>query len=438
MVKLVKSGDFNTSTDPQLIGSLNTVNGCVNISLIVKQKVDTTPTPFVYLNIYKGNERLTFTSMTNNNLNKMVLVNKIKVLSNYYDSFGNYYTNELTDVVDSEGNCLVFTIENPNLVSDLDFYFTAYRSVNNPQSTILRDGILELDKKAVLTRNISDYKTEIMDGQHKGMSIFNMSCKGDLTNTEYLIYEDAINTLGYFDTANGVHKANQIIAKSTVSTDNSSGIGARTIKILGLNNNFEQVEETIILNGTTEIFLQTQMTDVNSAEVLTSGSLYCNSGTITIYNNDTNGGGSTNPMCSIPLNYGFHQNSQYTVPKGYSLIIQRICVQSHCEDECELLLNKYMWGTNDTNVNKHRLKTYHLHSSNTWKDDLSFIIPEKCRFTITGQVSTAPTGINRVSVNVFGYLKLNNFSVSSNYSHNQDNFINGLDTLPMSIPYHLL
>ena len=156
------------------------------------------------------------------------------------------------------------------------------------------------------------------------------------------------------------------------------------------------------------------MTDVNFAEVSVSGDLYCNAGTITIYNSDTNGGTATNPMCSIPMNYGLHQNPQYTVPLGYTLIIQKFAVVSHCEDECELLINRYKWGNENTGINKHRLKTYHLHSTDSWADDVAFNILEKERLTITGQVGTTPTGINRVSVNVFGYLKKNAFTASSN------------------------
>jgi len=441
MSKLNVCGNFLNSTNEQILGSLNVkgYNGCY-VDIHTRQQTTTTPTPTYTLNVYKSNKRLEqFTNPVSNNIAEMELYKSVNLKCNVSSKNGGSVNenNDYHKTIKTNCNFLVFTISNPS-VADFYYTFCSYADTSPIDNYLFRDKIIDLHTEALLVKNVSDYKTEVQNGQQKGLSAWSMRCKGNLTNTEYLLYDDALTTMGYFDTSGAVHKANQIVVKSTSSNDavpnGGAGLGARSVKITGLNATFGEVDETIFLNGTTEVWANTQMTDVNFAEVVSAGDLYCNAGTITIYNTDTNGGTASNPMCSIPMNYGLHENPQYTVPLGYTLIIHKISVVSHCEDECELTINRYRWGTNDTNIVKHRLKTYHLHSNSSWDADVIYNINEKERFTITAQVATTPTGINRVCVNVFGYLKLNSFTASSQRSDTDTHYIQGKDTLPITLP----
>jgi hypothetical protein len=328
-----------------------------------------------------------------------------------------YNTSEYISEIRSDCKYMFFQLNNPEGLTDALFHLSVHTNDFSIDNCKVRDKVLELEDECLLVRNVGDYKTEIQAQQHKGMTAWSMSAKGDLTNTEYLLYDDAINTLGFFNTSDYSHSAEQIIVKSTSSSDDISGIGGRVLEVNGLDGNFNEITEECFLDGTTEVYLSTHMTEINSIIVKSSGGLFCNAGTITAYNST---GGSTNPQATITMNAGIHHNSQYCVPLGYTLIIHKINVVSHAEDECELIFNRYNW---DTRINKHRLKTFHLHSNNAWEGDVSFNIMEKERFTITAQVATAPTGINRVSCNVFGYLKKNDFISGSSSSYNSQTFI---------------
>lgn len=433
--QIVKNGNFKTSADTIFLGDLNTLGfNCVVINITSKQETTSSPTPIFKLNIYKSNNP--YVVFTTDNIDEMELFKTFNLKCSIKSKNGGIIdeNNDLSQLINCNSRYLIFTMES-SITQDVEFNFSADAQHNSVEEYKARDSYIELNEIGLLTKPITDFKVDVQSNKLKGMSIWSMSCKGDLTNSEYCLYEDAINTLGYFDTSGQIHKANQIVISSTSALDDSSNIGARRVKINGLNASFNEVSEYITMNGLSDIYLSTQMTEVNSAEVVSSGGLYCNAGVIKLFNTDINGGTSSNPMCTIPINYGLHQNSQYCVPLGYSLIIQKVMISSHCEDEAEILLNKYKWGDNDTNINKHRIKTFHLHSSTTVNEDVLLTLKEKERFTITAQTSTVPTGINRVSVEVFGYLKLNKFTQSSNNSYTDAKYIEGQDVLPLNLPY---
>lgn len=420
--RLATAGNFFNDTATQILGSVNVIgyNGCAIDIATSQLQTRLAGAPTYTLNVYKSNKQLSiFADKVNSNIPEMELYKSVPLTCSVSVQQGGLVNknNDYRHTIKTQCNYLVFTLSDVS-IADFRYIFNA-TPINSPiDNYVFRDKQLPLYAEAMVVRNVGDYRTEVQDNQQSGLEAWHMSCKGDLTNAEYLIFEDGLNTLGYLETTTGLHKSNPIRVKSTSTQDavpnGGAGLGARGCKITGLDSQYNPIVQNCVLNGLTEVNLIHNMTEVNFAEVTDAGGLYCNAGTISIYNTDTNGGTSTNPMCSIPLNYGLHQNPQYGVPAGYTLIIQKLSVVSHCEDECELLINRYKWGSENTGILKHRLKTYHLHSSSTWSDDVAFNINEKERFTITGQVATTPTGINRVSVNVFGYLKLNKFTASSN------------------------
>lgn len=427
-----KISSFEDSLNTQFVGEIIT-NGynSVQINLKVHQKVqiEGATIPTYTLNIYETNEAFaSFSNPFSNNVNKMKLIHSINLKCSVYSQYGGNViideNNDYNKVVNSKTKYMFFTISNPS-VKDLQYHFNAISNVNSVEEYKIRDAVIELDDKALLIKPLTNFNTDVQNREHKGISSWNMSVKGDLVSTEYLLYEDGIQTEGYFDTSGGSHKVNQIIAKSSSALDaHPSGIGALSINVFGLDVNYNEVKESIFMNGTTEIFLSKQMTDINYCEVASAGSLYTNAGIITIYNNDVNGGTATNPMAVIPLNAGIHHNSQYTVPSGFTLLIHKISVINFCEDNGELYFNKIQWvNPNNTGIVKQRLKTINLNSNNTFTHNVSMTINERERFTISGQTSVSPTGLNTVSVNVWGYLKKNSFTASSNDTYNDNKFL---------------
>lgn len=60
---------------------------------------------------------------------------------------------------------------------------------------------------------------------------------------------------------------------STNASDNASGNGARTVSLVGLDNDLKEIAETIILNGTTPVLTTNTYKRLNSARISTAGTL---------------------------------------------------------------------------------------------------------------------------------------------------------------------
>lgn len=114
-----------------------------------------------------------------------------------------------------------------------------------------------------------------------------------------------------------VGSASTLYAYSANSEDSASGDGARTITILGLDNNFNEIEETVTVGGaaTTLEFLR-----VYRAFVATAGSTTTNEGNVLI---STGAGGTGTVLADIgtvgtgtTFGLGQTQLALYTIPAG--------------------------------------------------------------------------------------------------------------------------
>lgn len=103
---------------------------------------------------------------------------------------------------------------------------------------------------------------------------------------------------------------------STAAADTSAGTGARTVEIKGLDGAYLEIEEIIILNGTSNVLTSNSYLRILSVEVLTAGSGEENAGIITSTASTT-----TTVQCSIPTGISVSKNSQFTVPIGKKLVV---------------------------------------------------------------------------------------------------------------------
>lgn len=103
-------------------------------------------------------------------------------------------------------------------------------------------------------------------------------------------------------------------AVSSSAADTAAGTGARTILVNGLDLNYVEQSETVILNGLSAVALTKSYLRINSSFITSAGSGKVNSGSISI--RDT-GAGTTRAI--IPLGYGATRQSVYTVPAGHTL-----------------------------------------------------------------------------------------------------------------------
>jgi hypothetical protein len=112
--------------------------------------------------------------------------------------------------------------------------------------------------------------------------------------------------------------AGTVTVVSDDADDTSAGTGARTIKIQGLDGNYDFQEETITMNGTTSVNSTNTFLRVNRMEVLTAGSSNGMEGTITA----TIGGNEQSRMEAEYDNQTLQAN--YTIPAGKTGYLTRI------------------------------------------------------------------------------------------------------------------
>ena len=114
-----------------------------------------------------------------------------------------------------------------------------------------------------------------------------------------------------------------VVSSSTDDDGSPAGTGARTVTIIGLDANYNEVSETVTMNGTTNVTTTQTFLRVNEAIVATAGSTGSNVGTITIAN--------TTPvtLAEIVATAGIAQQCVYTVPAGKSVYITRYMVSSY-------------------------------------------------------------------------------------------------------------
>lgn len=105
--------------------------------------------------------------------------------------------------------------------------------------------------------------------------------------------------------------AEKVNIKSTNSSDNSSGTGARTVKLSGLDSNYGEISETINLNGTSNVLSINSYLRLYRAEVITGGTSGENEGEIEATQ-------ETSGIVFFKLPVGVNQTLMaiYTVPAG--------------------------------------------------------------------------------------------------------------------------
>lgn len=108
----------------------------------------------------------------------------------------------------------------------------------------------------------------------------------------------------------------QLEVLSASTNDGINGTGARTVKITGLDSNYNQISEIITLNGTSIVQSVNKYFRVNAFDDITAGSGQTNAGDITLR---VTGAGATQAI--MRAGYGYAKSCIFTVPAGYSYVI---------------------------------------------------------------------------------------------------------------------
>lgn len=110
----------------------------------------------------------------------------------------------------------------------------------------------------------------------------------------------------------------QMTVSSSSANDTSSGTGARTIYISGLDANYNEVSETITLNGQTAVTTVNSYIHINEAYVATTGSGNSAAGSIYIGTGVVTAGVPATVYDIIAFDYNRRVTGSYTIPAGYT------------------------------------------------------------------------------------------------------------------------
>jgi hypothetical protein len=146
-------------------------------------------------------------------------------------------------------------------------------------------------------------------GRVPGYSAFLM--QGTNPDTDVATTPEDVRPNGGLTVFPTTNVAMQILSDS--ASDAAAGVGARTVRVDGLNALFAPVTETVTLNGLTPVALVNTYYRINLLTALTAGTSETNVGTVTVR---TTVGAS--PLHAILSGYGRGQTAVYTVPAGFT------------------------------------------------------------------------------------------------------------------------
>jgi hypothetical protein len=116
--------------------------------------------------------------------------------------------------------------------------------------------------------------------------------------------------------------ASVLKVSSTDAADASpSGTGARTVLITGLNGSFNEVSETIVLNGQTAVNTVNSYLYVNGLTVTSIGSGGANAGNINVGTGTVTAGEPAVLYDMIAIGYNNRTTGHYCVPAGYTAFL---------------------------------------------------------------------------------------------------------------------
>lgn len=166
--------------------------------------------------------------------------------------------------------------------------------------------------------------------------------------------------------------ASTLFISSDDAADTSEGTGARTVAIQGLDDNWNEVTETVTLNGLTGVETSTTFNRVNRMQVLTGGSGGANAGKIYAGTGTITGGVPANVYAEIVAGNNKTLLATYTIPAGYTGFLYQYHLTCGKGDDTEFRVVKRTPGGVFTVESEQ-----HLYQSSQEFNRHPLILPEK-------------------------------------------------------------
>ena len=117
--------------------------------------------------------------------------------------------------------------------------------------------------------------------------------------------------------------ASTMTVSSSSTADTSAGTGARTVEIFGLDSDYNEVSETITLNGQTAVTTTNTYIRMNRAVVRSAGSGEQNAGVIYVGTGTVTAGVPANKYATIAVGDNQTLMCVWTVPAGYTAYLSQ-------------------------------------------------------------------------------------------------------------------
>lgn len=176
-----------------------------------------------------------------------------------------------------------------------------------------------LGADTLLVRDVNS-EFEFATGRRGGVDIVNVAGQNediDIATTPEDVWDGGGTYTGQPSGA-----AETVTCVSSSANDAAAGSGARTLKLTGLSDTFEELEETITLNGVTGVATTNTFSRVFQGDVLSSGSSNTafNAGTITCNHTTT----TANVFFVMKAGVNRARVGAYTIPAGKTGYLRNI------------------------------------------------------------------------------------------------------------------
>lgn len=163
-----------------------------------------------------------------------------------------------------------------------------------------------------------DFTLAVSDGGLPWIKPVSISAFCENLRTSEITVSD-INTLVYYPTV-----ATQLKITSTSALDTATSGGLRSVRVFGLDGNWDETSEVVNLAGLSPVLTTNAFTRAYRIAGMSAGVLATNVGDIWVGTGDVVAGVPENKMLKILSTYGKSLHGQYSVPRNKAVYITRL------------------------------------------------------------------------------------------------------------------
>tara|TARA_R110002049_G_scaffold3325_2_gene25627 strand:+ start:75 stop:1349 length:1275 start_codon:yes stop_codon:yes gene_type:complete len=293
-------------------------------------------------------------------------------------------------------------------VADYNVKINSYVSNDNFSGGLgVRDLTIGLADNVDTIRPISDFRLDVKDNNLLGYELFEKTINGSVSNDEKLLSFTPFRSISDI-VRTPLTVTNMVVAGGAL--DNTTGIGARTLRIKGVDNIGTERQTDVNMGGNVGQLIANTFCAVNSVEVLTAGTNKTNHG-------DIEGEMAGSKVFIIKAGTSISSEAHFTVPKNKILYLDSISINFTFAYTFSIKIKKVKYedivAGNDNPVIV-QLSDYRLKGDYGFIDKkIDLVFESNDMLIITAQtvetVNSLPS-VNYVELKLNGLIKTTNFT----------------------------